>query len=157
MNGLSKFGINSNSLATGLQSVKTNVSSGSQYLASGQALKDSAQFINSAISLLKQLFNLATDINTKDNRKKVIEFIKSFFIKIGEVIVSLRNSIKGSTNMTSNEQSLADKFLDSIFSLLVLIAVIFGAGGVLNKGGNLNISKSKKYKTRKHKKTRVNR
>lgn len=158
MSGLSRFGISSSSLSSGLQAVKSNVGSANQYLASGQALKDSAQFINSAIVLLKQLFNLAKDITTKynssDNRNKIIEFIKSFFVKIGQLINSLKSSIKTSTNMSFDEQALADKFLDSIFSLFVLIAVLFGAGGVFNKGGKKR-SKTIKYNKSKNTKKRV--
>lgn len=157
MSGLLKLG--SNSLASGFQAVKSNVGSANQYIASGQALKDSAQFINSSVSLLKQIFDLAKDIankyNTSDNRNKLLEFIKSFFVQIGQLINSLKNTIKKSTNMTFDEQALAEKFLDTIFSLFVLIAVLFGAGGVFNKGGNKNISKSIKHnKSKKHKKTR---
>jgi hypothetical protein len=159
---MSKY-FNNNSLSSSLVSVSSNVKNASNYVTSGLMIKDSAAFISSAINILKQLYSLSTEINskfnTKDNRNILIKFIQSFFIQIGQLIISLKNTISSSSNMTPIEQNIAEKFIDGIFNLIVLLAVIFGAGGILNKGGFNKNQKHKKYqnKTKKHKKTRSNR
>jgi hypothetical protein len=131
------------------------ISSAKQYVASGNLMYDSAETVKSAMNSLTALFSLASTINnkfnTKDNRNKLLEFIKSFFIQIGNDLSTFKNRIRGNSDMSADQQTLAEKFIDGIFNLLVLIAIVFGAGGILKKGGK---SKTIKHKSRKHKKTR---
>jgi Co/Zn/Cd efflux system component len=117
--------------------------------------KSAAQFSQEISKITKLASEINTTFNTEESKREFLNMIKTLFKQIYDLIKSQLTIIANSNMFTSIQKEWNRRFMDSITSLIILIAVLFGAGGVFNKGGNLNKTKSKKQsKTRKHKKTR---